>query len=127
MPVCRGDVFIVAIHESEIVGAEQAKTRRYVVVSSNRLNFSDKVVIGVPLSLSAAERGKTNAHRILVPQSEIKEDTGTQGCKESVALTEQVRVLAVERLGVPPIRVATLSPAIMAKIEVGLAYILDIP
>lgn len=123
----RGEVYIVAIHPSEIVGSEQAKTRRYVVVSSNKLNLSGMIVIGVPLSVAAAEKGKMNVHRILVPQSEITEEPGTEGCKESVALSEQVRVLAVERLGVPPKRLATLSPAIMAKIEVALAYILDIP
>ncbi len=121
----RGDVYIVAIHPSEIVGSEQAKTRRYVVVSSDRaVNNVYDLVIGVPLTLKGHKAG---GNRIMVPQSEITVDPGTLGCSESVALTEQVRVLAVERLGVPPLRVARLSAAIMAKIEAALAEVLDIP
>jgi mRNA-degrading endonuclease toxin of MazEF toxin-antitoxin module len=50
-----------------------------------------------------------------------------QGWKpqDSIALTEQLRALSLERFEQP--RIGKLTPRALAAVELGIAYVLDLP
>lgn len=120
----RGDIFCVDIPKKDIVGSEQYGFRPWLVISADIINTSLPIVVAVPLS---SKIQKTNRHhRILIPESEIIHEPGTsKRLSECIALTEQVRVLDAARLG--SVKVAHLSPAAVASVEAGLAYVLGLP
>ncbi len=124
MSVRQGDIYWVEIQPEETVGSEQYKRRPFVIVSRSDLNRGQNNVVGVPLSTKVA---KACAHRILIPVAEIIKDPGSNSVvKNSVALTDQIRVLDKSRLEEP--RIGYLSQtATIGVVEVGLAYLFDIP
>ncbi len=120
----RGDVFWVSVPQAHTVGSEQRDDRPYLVVSADSVNSSFPVVVAVPLTSRLKKANRR--HRILIPASEIiQEPNAPRAVGESIALTEQVRVLSIDRLG--PTRLAHLTPAAMAAVEAGLCYVLAIP
>lgn len=123
MSIKRGDVYWAEIRPQETVGQEQHSRRPFVIVSRSELNGQNHIV-GVPLT---TQLRKACAHRILIPARDIIQDAGMkQTMTDSVALTDQIRPLDVERLEQP--RIGRLSQtAIIAIVEVGLANLLDIP
>src|SRR5579859_5868325 len=122
MAITQWDIYWVNIRRDQVVGSEQADRRPYVVVSRNLVNSQGRIVVGVPLS---SKTEKACAHRILIPVTEISRDPGrTDHITDSVALTDQVRVLAVERLEIP--RLGRLSQTAAGAVELGLAYLFDI-
>jgi len=119
----RGDIFWADFPLTESVGSEQHKERPALVVSADAVNFALPVCIVVPLS---TQMDKWRQHRIRIHESDKIQEPGTAGCPgESLALTEQIRVVSVERLSLK--RIACLKPAAMAKVEAGIRYVLAIP
>lgn len=118
----RGDIFWVNLPESQSVGREQNKRRPAVVMSMAPINDAHEICVVVPLT--SQEHSADNIyHRIKVSPSEMVPESGTTGSpRESIALTEQIRCVSIERLDSR--RVATLKPSAMGRIEAGIKYIL---
>jgi mRNA-degrading endonuclease toxin of MazEF toxin-antitoxin module len=125
----RGDIFHLEIAKSEILGGEQYGYRGWVIVSADSINrgVDPETVVAVPLT-SKVHRAEGNYRffRILIPAKEFIPEPGFGGkFADSLALTEQVRVLSIPRI--PVNRSGRLTPKAMAAVEAGLAYVLDIP
>jgi mRNA interferase MazF len=118
----QGDIYWVEISPSEAKGSEQWKRRPYIVVSRTGINRVSATVVGVPMT---TELRKAGAHRIQIPALEIVKDVGcTSTIVNSVALTDQIRVLDISRLEE---RIGCLSrTATIGLLENGLAYLFDI-
>lgn len=122
----RGDVFWIDIPKEQTVGSEQREYRPWLVVSTNSINLQLPVVVAVPLTAELHKIENARQFRVLIPESQkIQEPGHPRGCTgESLALTEQVRVLSIERF--PSQRAARLSERAMGAVEAGLAFVLDI-
>ena len=119
----RGDIFWAHLPLIESEGSEQNKDRPVLVISVNSLNSRLPIVVIVPLS---SEIHKISQHRIRIPESQKIQEPGTKGCPNvGLALTEQIRCISRNRLGDK--RLARITPAAMAAVEAGIAYILEIP
>src|SRR5437879_8325635 len=93
----RGDIFWANLPETESVGSEQYGRRPVLVVSANSINQALPIVIVVPLTSNMAK--KNRQFRIAIPESQKVQEPGTSGCPgESLALTEQVRMISKDRL-----------------------------
>ena len=97
------------------------------MVSVNSINAQLPIVVAVPLTSELHKIEGARQFRILIPESpKIQEPGHPKGCKgDSLALTEQIRVLSIERL--PARRAARLLPErAMGAVEAGMAFVLDI-
>jgi mRNA-degrading endonuclease toxin of MazEF toxin-antitoxin module len=123
--VRQGEIYWVDIPASQTVGSEQYNRRPYIIVSRTLVNRRARTVVGVPLSTTGADdKGTHPPHRIIIPAAEITRDTSYTGdIRESVAKTDQVRVLAKERLG---IKVGSLSTTASVAVGLGLAFLFDL-
>jgi mRNA interferase MazF len=109
--VQRGEIRLVDL--APIRGAEADKTRPAVIVSNDGANAAAErlgrgVVTVVPIT-SATDR--VYPFQVLLPGA------GTGLSRDSKAQAEQVRAVAVERLGA---RIGTLTPALMAELDEAL-------
>lgn len=122
--VKRGDIFWAELPGEESEGNEQHGRRPCLVMSPNFLNDRFNIAIVVPLSTKIQKANRQ--HRILIPESQKIGEPGTHGCPDdSVALCEQVRVISKSRMD--NVSVAHLTPAAVASVEAGLAFVLGIP
>lgn len=121
----RGDIYWLEIKKEQTLGSEQYGYRPWLVVSANSIHGLP-VVVAVPLTSELHKIEGARQFRILIPEKEkIQEPGHTKGCPgESLALTEQVRVLSAERL--PPQRAARLTERALGAVEAGIAFVLDI-
>lgn len=104
----QGDIYRVDIPQSQTVGSEQWKRRPYIIVSRTAINRLGRNVVGVPMS---TKLHKASQHRILLPVVEIIRDVGyPTPFQDSVALTDQIRVLDVSRLEVRMGKIPQSSP-----------------
>jgi mRNA interferase MazF len=121
-PVHRGEIYYAAVSPGHAVGSEQHGKRPWLVVSSNAINQRLPIVQAVPLS-SKLEKATGHPYRILVPRDQARALPGRQGLStDSIALTEQLRALAKDRLEGDP--VARATPAILARVEIGIRFVL---
>jgi len=122
----RGDIYWLEIKENQTEGSEQFGYRPWLVVSVNSINAQLPIVVAVPLTSEFHKIENARQFRILIPESQkIQEPGHPKGCKgDSVALTEQVRVLSIERLRSQ--RAARLPERAMGAVEAGIAFVLDI-
>lgn len=98
MAISQGDIYWVEIRPAETVGSEQHSRRPYVIVSRRDLN-EHRTVVGVPLTTTQSKAG---GHRTKIPAREISSEPGSNWRpQDSVALTDQVRVLDRSRLQGP--------------------------
>jgi mRNA-degrading endonuclease toxin of MazEF toxin-antitoxin module len=120
----RGDLYYAEVAGSEARGREQFERRPWVIVSSNRLNNSLETVIAVPLTTQLRKHSEqTRVFRVLVPKNEIAPEPSFSP-QDSLALTEQVRVLDSSRLD--PNRAGTVSLRTMAEISAALLFAMDL-
>jgi mRNA-degrading endonuclease toxin of MazEF toxin-antitoxin module len=129
----RGMVFWAEVRRTEARGTEQYHDHNpcpWVVVSSDKIHRKMPLVQAAPLTTKVHKAGGPFlAHRILVSEKELNPyslaagETPLRG--EKVVLTEQVRILAHARLLGNP--VAKFPITVMAAIETGLRYVLDLP
>jgi len=119
----RGDVYWAEIPEA--VGHEQQGNRPWLIVSADFIPNQLDVVIAVPLTSKEKENQQ---HRIRIPDSEKIDEAGTKGWNGySVALTEQIRILDLARLGLNPVKVGHVKPLAMNMVDAGILYVLGIP
>ena len=117
----QGDIYRVNIPQSQTVGSEQWKRRPYVIVSRTAVNRLGHNVVGVPMSTKVH---KASQHRILLPVTEIIRDVGyPDPFQNSVALTDQIRVLDIARLEV---RMGRLSDSAIISVGVGLSFLFNL-
>ena len=122
LEIKQGDIFWVEIPHGQAKGSEQAERRPYVIVSRTAINRMQRIVVGVPLTTKLHKAGQ---HRITLPVSELIKDLGTAWTPcDSVALTDQIRVLDITRLEQP--RIGRLSGTAVIALQLGLAFLFDI-
>lgn len=118
----QGEIYWVTIKAVETTGSEQKKSRPYIIVSRNQINRLGPHVIGVPFTSSLH---LACAHRIKVPLSEMVPNSAcSRKLQESVALTDQIRVLDKSRLELP--KMGDLTETARYGIEGALANVFDI-
>jgi|ERR1700689_4669390 mRNA interferase MazF len=122
MEVCQGDIYWVEIAQEETRGSEQWGRRPVIVVSRTAVNKTVKTVIIVPMSTTVANQPP---YRIVIPVAEITRDVLYKGqlAPQSVAKTDQVRVIDKSRLGE---RIGRLSQTATLSVSLGLNYVFDI-
>ena len=104
----RGEIWWVALDPT--LGSEIRKTRPCVVISVKVLNERRRTVIVVPLSSSS-----TASPPILIPIS--------CDCRPAVAVSDQIRAVARERLRS---RLGAVTPEEMAALEDGLRQVMQL-
>ncbi len=121
---CRGDIFWANLPREESLGSEQYGRRPVLVVSVDAINVRLTVVVIVPLTEKIQKQNRQ--FRIFIPDTHKIQEPGTPGLVgDSVALTEQVRIIGKERMDSK--RVARVTADALAAVESGLAYVLGIP
>ncbi len=121
--VKQGDIYWVDIPSAHTVGSEQYKRRPYIVVSRTSVNRNSRTVVGVPLTTADLSKPQ-HAYRIVIPSKEIVRDIGYSGdVKDSIAKTDQVRVLDKARLET---KLGTLSNTATVAVGLGLAFLFDL-
>jgi mRNA-degrading endonuclease toxin of MazEF toxin-antitoxin module len=122
MAVRQGEIYWVNAKDLDIEGSEQQKSRPYLIVSRDLINTLGRNVVGVPFSTKVH---KASAHRVLLPvQFMIKNPACTRELKESVALTDHIRVLDVDRLEQP--KMGQIAQTAVGGIELALSFLFDI-
>ncbi len=111
----RGEVYDARLYPTE--GSEQGGTRPVIIVSRNAINASSQVVLAVPCTTYRPSR------RIYPSQILLKAPDGGLD-SDSVALGEQVRVLAKTRI--TRLR-GVLSASALAQLNRVLLIALDLP
>lgn len=111
----RGDVYDASLDLTQ--GSEQAGVRPVIIVSRNSINLSSSVVLAVPCS---TYRGRKRIYRSQVlinpPEGGLERD--------SLAMAEQVRVLAKTRF----LRLrGTVSDSTLQQLEMALLIAFDLP
>ncbi len=120
----RGDIFWADLPEDESEGSEQHGRRPVLIVSVDAVHKNLPVCIIVPLSNQLKKENRIFRIRILA--SYKTDEPGTGGCPgDSLALTEQVRMISIKRLD--PKRVCTVKPIALGAVESGIKYVLGIP
>ena len=120
----RGDIYWVNVPKKHTVGHEQYKRRPWLIVSNNAIAPLD-IVVGVPLSFQVQK--KNRYFRIAILASNIIHEPGSTNPLDPgdrIALSEQVRVLSVDRLEQP--RSARVTDTALFAVEAGLVFVLDI-
>ena len=128
----RGDIYFTDVEHGEHIGREFFGPHWYLVVSINAINNFEEIVIAVPLtspntdSGEPKDKGDFRFFHIRIPEREKLKDSNDGVCVgDSIALTEQIRVMSVRRFQQP--RAAHISDAAMAAVECGIAFVLRIP
>lgn len=122
LEIKQGDIYWVDAKDLDIDGSEQQKSRPYLIVSRDLINRLGRNVVGVPLSTKIH---KASSHRVLLPvQLMLKNPACTRELKESVALTDHIRVLDIERLEQP--KMGRLAQTAVGGIELALSFLFDI-
>lgn len=120
--VKQGDIYWVNAKDLDIQGSEQQKSRPYLIVSRTAINKLGYNVVGVPLT---TKMQKANSYRVKLPiQYMVKNPACNRTLQDSVALTDHIRVLDINRLEQP--KMGALSQSAVGGFELGLSYIFDI-
>lgn len=127
----QGDVLRVHVKNIQVVGSEQANSgpggvypRPWVVVSekySHRMPLN--LVVAVPLTSQLHQQEKFRVARIAIPVEEMESIVDDWKPVTSLALTEQVRAIAVERCQK---KIGRVSEQAVDSLRVGLRYILGL-
>ncbi len=122
MDIKQGEIYWVSVKGTDIQGSEQKKDRPYVIVSRNQINRLGPNVVGVPFT---SKLHQARAHRVSIPVSHIVQNPAcSRKLLDSVALTDQIRVLDKGRLELP--KMGDLSETAKNGLEGALAYVFDI-
>lgn len=129
--ITRGMVIWAAIEPAETKGSEEYKGRCWVVVSTDNIHCNLPILLAIPLT-SQGTIGEFRRHRIRILDADLRPVEGagpharlTGGLRECIALTDQLRVLAHERVDGDP--VGKLTKRAMFALEAAMKYALEIP
>lgn len=125
----RGMIFWATVRRAEAQGSEQSHDypNPWLVVSADIIHGTFPIVQAVPLSSKLAKETGFRSHRIRIPISDISLYAPLAGVKsldaqDQLALTEQARVLACQRLN-HQAPIAHISSSAMASVEAGIRYV----
>lgn len=122
----RGMVFWADVPREHTVGSEQFKRRPWLVVSTDAFHQKLPLVVAVPLSTREAKATEFLHCRIELDLADFRPNPdGTPLTSGGIALTEQVRTLAHDRLDGQP--AGKFSDVAMMKVDVGLRFVLRLP
>lgn len=110
----RGDIFFAALDPTR--GSEQAGSRPVVIVSRDAINDNSSVIVCVPCTNAA------NCSKVYPSQLLLRKGTGGLGM-DSVAMCEQIRAIAKDRLGK---RIGKLDAQSVNALEQRLKIALDL-
>lgn len=129
----RGMVFWAEVFGAQTLGSEQYhddKPSPWLVVSSNKLHSRYPIIQAVPFTSALQQQSKFPNARILIAADQIKHLPLPQGevalsKGNALVLTEQLRVMAHERLVGQPIAMVTRQS--LGAVEAGIKYVLELP
>ena len=123
--ITKGDVYKILVPSAHCRGSEQHHevSTPWLVVSTDEIHRNLPIVVAVPLTSQLQKADTFRKARISLEKSSWVK--GREMSDPSLALTEQVRVIAHDRIKDGPI--ARLTPASRSAVEAGLAYVLGIP
>jgi len=122
MDIKQGEIYWVNAKDLDIQGSEQQKSRPYIIVSRTLINKLGKNVVGVPLSTKIH---KASSHRLFIPAAHmVKDASSSRLLSDSVALTDHIRVLDIDRLEIP--KMGTLSLTAVGGMELALSFLFDL-
>ena len=121
-PPKQGEIYWVRANDIDVEGSEQKKNRPYVIVSRDYINRQGHVVIGVPLT-SQLHQAKGYRLKIELPHM-VQNPACLRKLKDSVVLTDHIRVLDPDRLEQP--KMGDVSETARGGIEAALSGIFDI-
>lgn len=122
LEIKQGEIYFVDAEDLDVIGSEQQKSRPYVIVSRTLINRLGRNVVGVPLSTKIH---KACAHRVLLPRNHMVPNPACRRTlSDSVALTDQIRVLDIQRLEQP--KMGHLSQTAIGGLELALLFLFDI-
>jgi mRNA-degrading endonuclease toxin of MazEF toxin-antitoxin module len=120
-----GDVLIVDVPKGSAFGHEQAYQRPWVVISSNtrmhRANLD--LVMAVPLTSNVSSYGQFREARIRIPVDEMTSIDPRWIPVASLALTEHLRSISIERA---LYRAGTVSARAVSSIRAAVRYLMDL-
>jgi len=121
----QGDIYWVDIPPSHTVGSEQYNRRPYIIVSRTLVNRRSRTVVAVPLTTTGTDDLASHPpYRIVIPATEMTRDPSYAGTiQDSVAKSDQVRVLDKTRLGP---KIGALSTTASVAVGLGLAFLFDL-
>ncbi len=132
--IARGMVFWGAVEEKESKGTEHFHPKDdpcpWIVLSTPRVHSQLPIVVAAPLTsnLDKDQLANFRLYRIRIPEVHLTKYALPFGAKslkgDSLVLTEQIRVMAHARLLDNPIARASLQ--VLASIEAGLKFVLDL-
>ncbi|HTW66296.1 MAG TPA: type II toxin-antitoxin system PemK/MazF family toxin [Bryobacteraceae bacterium] len=118
----KGEIYYVFAKDLDVDGHEQDNDRPYVIVSRDAINVFGTNVVGVPLT---TKLHKANSHRILIQAAHMIQNSACQRqLRDSVALTDHVRVLDPRRFESP--KMGHMTDTAVGAIELALAFLFDI-
>jgi mRNA-degrading endonuclease toxin of MazEF toxin-antitoxin module len=118
----KGEIYWVFAKDLDVAGHEQDRNRPYVLVSRYAINALGTNVVGVPLS---SKLHKANSHRILIQVAHmIQNPLCSRQLRDSVALTDHIRVLDPRRLELP--MMGHMTDTAVGGIELGLSFLFDL-
>ena len=121
--VKRGEIYWVEVPQTHAVGSEQLGRRPWVIVSGDAINLALPIVQAIPLS-SKLDKARGRPFRILITNNQLRHLRAPNLQGDSLALTEQQRVLSKDRL--LDDAVAEVNQPTLARIEAGIRYALKI-
>jgi mRNA interferase MazF len=118
-PVNAGEIYYITIPSKG--GREQEGRRPCIVMSRRSINIGNPIVV-VPLTTNLK---KANSYNIKLPAAEIiREVTSTTPAVDSVALCGQVFAVDKRKL---ENRFGKLSDGALLSVQLGLAFLFDLP
>lgn len=118
----QGEIYWVRARDLDVEGSEQKNDRPYVIVSRDYVNRNGHIVIGVPLT---SRMHQARGYRLKIQLSHMVQNPASQHhLKDSVVLTDHIRVLDPRRLEQP--KMGDVSETARGGIEAALSGIFDI-
>jgi mRNA-degrading endonuclease toxin of MazEF toxin-antitoxin module len=123
-----GDILRVHVDPRHVIGSEQADhgaaPRPWVVIS---MRYAHKMplnlVVAVPLTTKLHHEGEFRRARIAIPAQDMTSTHASWTPENSLALTEQVRAISVERCSC---KLGEVSPRIVSSLRGAVGYIIGL-
>jgi mRNA-degrading endonuclease toxin of MazEF toxin-antitoxin module len=123
-----GDILRVKIDSRHVAGMEQAdhgaSPRPWIVISTRRAHKMPlNLVVAVPLTTKLHHLGAFREARFIVPAPDMTSTDPSWTPMESLALTEQVRAISIERC---ICKIGEASSRTVSSLRAGVGYIIGL-
>jgi len=118
-----GDVLLIDVPQRHTEGREQFKARPWIVMSTNRAHRAPlDLVVAIPLTSKLHRETEFREMRIRIPKHFIHTTDARFKHQDSLALTEHVRSLSLERC-IDKKKVGQIDPEAVSSLKAALRYL----